>query len=203
MGKKLGILGGSFDPLHLGHLSVAQQVADGLGLDQVILVPAGSPPHKLDRELAPAADRLAMVRLAVRGLARLSVSDVEICRPGPSYTIDTLRQMRAALGEGNDYSLIIGADTVGDLPAWHQAARLLEEADFAVVGRPGYEPDFAAVKKALGAPAAARLRAAVVQIEPCEVSSTEIRRRVAAGEDLKGLVRADVAEYIKSRGLYR
>jgi nicotinate-nucleotide adenylyltransferase len=200
--RKIGILGGSFDPIHVGHLSIAQQAADRLGLDEVVLVPTGRPPHKSPRQLAPAADRLAMTRLAIRGLARLSVADVEIRRQGTSYTIDTVREIKAAMGPEHDYCFIIGADTVAELPTWHRAAELLEEVDFAIATRPGYPADFGPVQSELGGEFAARLRGNVLDVEPCDVSSTEIRRRAAAGEDLGGLVRADVAEYVKDKDLY-
>jgi nicotinate-nucleotide adenylyltransferase len=199
---RIGIFGGTFDPIHAGHLSVAQQVARRLDLDHVVLVPSGRPPHKRSRQLAPAGDRLEMTRLAARGMARLKVSDVEVRRSGTCYTIDTLAELREAFGPGHDYWFIIGADTVGELPTWHRAAELLEETEFAIAARPGFAPDFDAVERALGAAAARRLRLGLVEVEPCDVSSTEIRRRAAAGEDLAGLVRADVARYIKSKGLY-
>jgi nicotinate-nucleotide adenylyltransferase len=201
--RRIGILGGSFDPIHAGHLSVAQQVADRLKLDEVVLVPAGDPPHKHRKKLAPAADRLAMVKLAVRGLARLAVSDLELRRTGPSYSLDTVRALKAELGAEHEYFFIVGADTVGELPDWHRARELVAETAFAVAVRPGFEPDFARAEKELGPAAAAKLRAALVEIQPCDISSTVVRQRIAAGENVTGLVRRDVAEYIAKRGLYR
>jgi len=201
--RRIGILGGSFDPIHSGHLSIAQQVADRLKLDEVMLVPAGDPPHKRRKKLAPAADRLAMVKLAVHGLARLTVSDVELRRAGPSYSLDTVRELKAELGAGHEYFFIVGADTVGELPDWHRAAEFVAETGFAVAVRPRFEPDFARVEKLLGPAAAEKLRAGLVEIEPCDISSTLVRERIAAGEDVTGLVRRDVAEYIARKGLYR
>ncbi|HOX07075.1 MAG TPA: nicotinate-nucleotide adenylyltransferase [Planctomycetota bacterium] len=201
--RRIGVLGGSFDPIHSGHLSVAQQISDRLRLDEVILVPAGDPPHKSRERLAPAADRLAMARLAAHGLARLSVSDVEMRRPGPSYSLDTMRELKAELGPEHDYFFIIGADTVGELPSWHRAAEFTAETGFAVAVRPRFEPDFGRVERELGPAAAAKLRAGLVEIEPCDISSTLVRARIAAGEDVTGLVRRDVAEYIVRKGLYR
>jgi nicotinate-nucleotide adenylyltransferase len=201
--RRIGILGGSFDPIHAGHLSIAQQVADRLRLDEVILVPAGDPPHKRRKRLAPAADRLAMVKLAAHGLARLSVSDLELRRDGPSYSLDTVRALRRELGEEHDYFFIVGADTVGELPDWHRAAELVAETGFAIAVRPRFEPDFARVEKELGPAAAAKLRAALVEVQPCDLSSTLVRERTAAGEDVTGLVRHSVAEYIAKKGLYR
>jgi nicotinate-nucleotide adenylyltransferase len=200
--RRIGILGGSFDPIHVGHLSVAQQAADRLGLAEVVLVPVGRPPHK-SREMAPAADRLAMARLAIRGLARLSVSDVEVNRSGRSYTIDTVRELKQRLGADHEYWFIIGADTVGELPTWHRAAELLEEIPLAVAVRPGSEPDFSAVEAALGRRPAARLRRNLLEIEPCDVSSTQVRRLAREGQDITPLVRAGVAGYIAQKGLYR
>jgi nicotinate-nucleotide adenylyltransferase len=201
--RRIGILGGSFDPIHVGHLSVAQQAAEKLKLDEVVLVPAGSPPHKRPARLASAEDRLAMARLAVRGLARLSVSDIEVRRPGPSYTLDTVREIKARLGSEHQYFFIIGADTVRELPTWHRAAELLAEVSLAIAVRPGYEPDFGPVERSIGPEAAARLRDGLLDIEPCDVSSTEIRRRLASGGDIGALLRTDVAEHIRRRGLYR
>jgi len=201
--RRIGILGGSFDPIHAGHLSVAQQVANQLKLDEVVLVPAGDPPHKRRKKLAPAADRLAMVKLAIHGLARLAVSDIEIRRPGPSYSLDTVRALKAELGPEHEYFFIVGADTVGELPDWHRAAEFLAETGFAVAVRPRFEPDFGRVERELGAAAAAKLRAGLVEIEPCDISSTLVRERIAAGENVAGLVRRDVAEYIARKRLYR
>jgi len=200
--RKIGILGGTFDPIHVGHLSIAQQVREALGLDEVVLVPAGAPPHKRADALAPAADRLAITRLAASGLARLAVSDVEAARAETSYTIDTLARLRETMGAQNEYVLVIGADTVGELPTWHRAAELVASVRFAVAERPGAEPDFDAVKRALGDAAAKKLRAAVVRVEPADISSTDVRRRVAAGLPVDRLVRASVAEYIARKGLY-
>ncbi len=196
-------MGGTFNPIHVGHLSVAQQVAKELDLDEVVLVPSGSPPHKSSGDLAPAADRLEMTNLAIRGLARLSVSDVEMRRKGPSYTIDTINQLREELGGGHFYCFIIGADTVAELPTWHRAAELLENIEFAVAARPGCKPDFEPVERDLGKEAASRLRRALLDTEPSGASSTEIRRRAAAGEDIGGMVRANVAAHIQNNRLYR
>jgi nicotinate-nucleotide adenylyltransferase len=190
--RRIGILGGSFDPIHVGHLSIAQQVGDKLRLDEVVLVPAGEPPHKEAASLAPPEDRLAMARLAIRGLARLSVSDTELRRPGPSYTLDTVRDLKARLGPDNEYFFIVGADN-----------DLLGEISFVAAARPGHRPDFETVRQRLGDEAVLQLKRVAVDIEPCDVSSTEIRRRVATGEDITPLVRAPVAEYIARNGLYR
>ena len=203
--QRIGIFGGTFDPIHAGHLSVAQQVARELDLDHVVMVPAGRPPHKSPRGLAPAGDRLEMTRLAVRGLARLRVSDVEVRRTGTCYTIDTVRELKRTCGAGTRLLLILGEDSVGELPTWKDAGKLVEETGFAIVHRPRCPPaDFEKLAAELGPTAAEKLKESVVKIrEPADVSSTEIRRRVRRGESISGLVRAEVEDYIKERGLYR
>ncbi len=200
--RRIGIFGGTFDPIHVGHLSVAQQVGVRLDLDEIVLIPSGQPPHKRSKAMAPAVDRLEMTRLAAGGLARLSVSDTEVRRAGPSYTIDTVRELRKEMGEDNEYWFIIGADTVAELPTWQLSAQLMQEIEFAVAVRPGCEPDFAPLEENLDANVARKLRRAILEIEPCDISSTEIRRRVATGEDIRGMVRADVAALISKKGLY-
>lgn len=203
--RKIGVLGGSFDPIHNGHLSIAQQAAAEMGLEKVLLVPAGTPPHKDPSGLAPAPDRLIMARLACRDMRRLEVSDVEVRKDGPSYTIETMSDLRRALGADVRLYLIIGEDTVGELPTWKDARTLIDEAEFIVVQRPGFpRAEFCKLARELGRGAAEKLKASVVKIgEPVDVSSTEIRERIGRGERISGLVRAGVEEYIEERGLYR
>ena len=203
--RKIGLLGGSFDPIHNGHLSVAQQAAAELGLEKVLIVPAGTPPHKDPHSLAPARDRLIMARLACRNMRGLEICDIEVRRDGPCYTIDTVRELGRACGEGTKLVLILGEDSVGELPTWKDAGKLVEEAGFAIVHRPRCPPaDFERLAAELGSTAAERLKGSVLKItRPADVSSTEIRRRVRRGESIAGLVRAEVEDYINERGLYR
>lgn len=200
--RKIGVLGGSFDPPHNGHLSISQQVLRRLNLEEVILIPAGRAPHK--QNVAPENDRLQMCRLAVRGLRGLEVSDVEIRRGGLSYTIDTIRQLRGELGEDVASYFIIGGDTLPELPTWRGIRDLVEDTEWAIVQRPGYpRPDVESVRGRLDDKAVAKLSRSIVRLEdPCDVSSTEIRKRLAAGDDVNRLVRAPVLDYIRQRGLY-
>jgi len=202
---RIGVLGGTFDPIHVGHLSIAQQVAAKLDLARVLLVPAGSPPHKEPGELAGSRDRYAMVCLATRNLRGLDVSDVEVSREGTSYTIETVEELRRDLGPEIELVLIIGADSLLELPTWKGARRLVETTTFAIVPRPGFrETDWDALARALGAEAAEKLRSSVVEVaEPVDISSTEVRRRIAEEKSFAGLVRAPVARYIGEKGLYR
>ena len=186
---RLGILGGSFDPVHLGHVALAEAARDALRLDRVLLVPAASQPLKSVGHGAPAEDRYAMVRLAARGRPHLEASDIEIRRPGPSYTVDTLREVLAGLSPGSEVFLLLGADALADLPRWRDSGEIGRLAVVVGCSRPGCP-----------APAGAGL---CLEASTPEVSSTEVRRRVAAGAPLAGLVPDDVAAYIADRGLYR
>lgn len=200
--------GGSFDPVHLGHLRCAQAVADGDlppgGFGRVVLIPAAISPLKTGDRAPPAeaGDRLAMCRLAAdEENARLNrllfeVDDLELSRPGPSYTIDTVRALRA---RGlTDPWWLIGADQLALLPRWREAETLLQEVNFLVVARPGWSFDF----DALPAPFQA-LRDRVVTAPLLDISATDIRRRVAEGRSITGLVPASVERHILRRGLYR
>jgi len=186
---RLGLLGGSFDPVHLGHLALAEAARDRLRLDRVLLVVAAGQPLKPAGPAAPAEDRYAMVRLAVRGHPRLEASDLELRRPAPSYTVDTLREIRRGLAPGDEIVLLLGSDALADLPRWREAAALRTLARVAACARPGGP-----------APAGADL---VLEADTPDASSTEVRRRVAAGQSVAGLVPGDVAAYIAERGLYR
>lgn len=193
-----GVLGGSFDPIHLGHVAAAEAVLRLRGLDQVLLVPTGQPPHK--PPLAASFDhRLAMARLAAEGRKGLSVIDLEGRRPGPSYTVDTLRELRR-LHPGTAFELLVGADMLLDLPRWHRAEEVVREARIVAFGRPGSASEAARVafEAAFG-----RDRHVWLEFSPLEVSSTGIRKRLLAGEPVRGLLDPAVEAYIRAHGLYR
>ena len=193
--------GGSFNPIHHGHLRCAQAVADQAGYDRVVLIPSARPPHKPDNpELAAPADRLAMCQLATdeRGatLPAFSVSDIETRRGGPSYTVDTVRELNA-LGE-TDVHWLIGADMLLSLPTWHRPLDLLREARFVVMARPGWTIDWNALP-----PEFRHLKDHLVPVPALGISGTEIRRRVRQNLPIEDLVPRSVARYIESRRLYR
>ena len=185
---RLGILGGSFDPVHLGHLALAEAARDRLGLDRVLLVVAAAQPLKPAGPAAAAEDRYAMVRLAVRGRRGLEASDLEIRRPPPSFTIDTLREVRRQFPDAAEVVLLLGADALEEFPRWREIGAVRTLARVVACPRPGAP-----------APAGAD---EVLAAETPEVSSTEVRRRAAAGEPLAGLVPEDVEAYIRERRLY-
>jgi nicotinate-nucleotide adenylyltransferase len=204
----VGILGGTFNPPHLGHVALARTARRELELERVLLVPARLPPHKPGGEEDPGAEhRLRMCRLAVDGLAGLLVSAVEIERDGPSYTVDTLNELNASHPDA-ELTLILGADIASTLPAWREPARLLELARIAVAPRVGTPPQ--SVLDALAAvPACGRHAAhtaagvSFLEMEPVAISSSAVRARVAAGEPIERLVTDAVAAYIAEHRLYR
>jgi nicotinate-nucleotide adenylyltransferase len=195
---RIGLVGGTFDPIHLGHLAVAEAARECGHLDRVLLVPSARPPHRRPAE-ASAEDRLAMARLAAEGRDRIEVSDAELRRPGPSYTVDTLSELRAAYPDA-DLFLVLGWDAAREIRLWERPARVFELARVLVVNRPGLDP-----------PTEAELRAAGLDPERvllCDqrtpnVKATRVRAVLASGGELDGLLAPAVARYIAEHGLYR
>jgi nicotinate-nucleotide adenylyltransferase len=186
---KIGLFGGSFDPVHHGHLIVGQAAAEALGLDELRFVPAREQPFKLGQHAAPAADRAAMLELAVQGAPRLSVERLEQERPGPSYTVDTLRAL-VARHPGAALTLLLGADAARELEDWHEAGALPGLARIVVFARGSTAvPD-------------SRLIAGVVEVPRIEISATEIRGRVRAGLPIRYWVPDAVARYVAQHRLY-
>lgn len=195
---RIGVVGGTFDPIHLGHLAVAAAALTCGNLDQVYLVPSARPPHRRPAQ-AGAGDRLAMARLAAAGLDRIAVSGAELERPGPSFTVDTLSELRAQ-HPGAELFLVLGWDAAREIGSWHQPGRVLELARVLILNRPG-----------LAAPSEADLRAAgldparvlLCAEEMPDIKATRVRAVIADGGSLAGLVPPAVAAYIAKRGLYR
>lgn len=193
--QRVGLLGGVFDPVHNGHLIAAEAAREACGLRRVMFIPASDPPHKRYTGLAPAQARAEMVRLAIQDHPCFELSPLELRRAGRSYTVDTLSELRQALGEQVGLFLIIGADNVTEIPTWHRPDRILELATVVVVRRPGATPDRAD-------PALTR-RMHFVETPFIEISSTDIRRRVREGRSIRYLVPREVENYIYEHGLYR
>jgi nicotinate-nucleotide adenylyltransferase len=194
---RYGILGGSFDPIHLGHTAAAEAVLAVRGLDAVLLIPAGQAPHK-GGCAAPFADRLEMARIAVGGRAGLEVLDLEGVRGGTSYTIDTLEELRR-LRPGASFELLVGADMLADLPLWRRAQEVVADALVVGFGRPGAASEAARRRfdEAFGPG-----RHVWLDFEALPVSSTEVRRRLHAGEPVGGLLHPAVEAFIRGHGLY-
>ena len=196
--RRVGIFGGTFDPIHLGHLHIAQGLREKLNLDQIVWVVAGKPPHKRGQIVSEDNDRIAMVHLALGDSTGDIVSRVEVDRPGPSYTVDTLEQLTAELGPAR-YFFLMGEDSLRDFPTWRNPERILELADLGVVGRPGIDTDLAGLEGALPALAG---KVHLVSLDELPYSSSEIRQRVAAGLPIEDLTVEPVARYIRDHGLY-
>jgi nicotinate-nucleotide adenylyltransferase len=188
--------GGSFNPIHKGHIICAKAVATNIDAGQVMLIPSGCPPHKpKSADLAAAGDRLAMCRLVAAEDSLFQVSDMEIRRAGPSYTLETARELRR-MGMDSIHWLI-GADMLNFLPMWHEPLQLLKEVNFIVVARPGFTFDWTGLPSPFQV-----LRDHVIEAPLVDVSATEIRRRVQVGESIDELVPAAVADYIRAHRLY-
>ena len=198
--SRLGVLGGTFDPIHNGHLAIAEEAQIQLELDEVVVVPAGSPWLKADLEVSCAGHRLAMARLAVRDRPRLRVCDMEVHRPGPTYTVDTLEEMRRNLAGGSKLYLVLGLDALMDIGRWRQPCRLFDMATLVGVprpGAPGFDP--AALDDVCpGASEAVEL----LDGPMLDLSGEELRRRVSRGLPIGSMVPCSVNEYIRENGLY-
>lgn len=194
---RLGLFGGTFDPIHLGHLILAEQCREAFGLDRVWFVVAGAPPHK-PGERTPVAHRLEMVRIAVAGHPAFEASEIEARRPGPHYSVETLEYVHRE--RPDELFFIIGADSLADLPSWRQPAEIARLATIVVVNRPGIDllapaalPDFG--------PGSNPLRP--VTIPPIGIASHDLRRRLAKGRSVRYMVPRGVEAYIEAQGLYR
>jgi nicotinate-nucleotide adenylyltransferase len=183
----LGLFGGTFDPIHWGHLLLAESARDALGLAQLQFVPARVPPHKRDRGVTPTAHRVAMLELAIAGNPGFGLCRWELEQSGPSYTVDTLRHM-AALGWGPIY-LLIGGDSLAQLPTWREPEAIRQLATLVVVDRPGWQPDVDGVQQ--------------VALPQIDVSSTSIRERRKCGRTIRYWVPEAVRQYIADQGLYQ
>ncbi len=192
-----GIFGGTFDPIHIGHLILAEEALLRLPLDRVTFVPAGTPWRKPGRPITPAADRLAMVRLAVADNLGFDVSEAEIERGGYSYMADTLAQIA---GAGEELFVILGADALVDLPDWVRPDEIVRLARIVVAARPGF--DATAVSAAAARIEGLRERLILLPMPLIEVSATDLRGRARRGESLRYLVPEAVASYIRAHGLY-
>jgi nicotinate-nucleotide adenylyltransferase len=195
MPRRVGVMGGTFDPIHHGHLVAASEVQAWFDLDEVVFVPTGAPWQKADRDVSPAEDRYLMTVVATAANPRFRVSRVDIDRSGPTYTIDTLRDLHAEMPDAELY-FITGADALADIFTWRDAEELFELAHFVGCTRPGYEMEDATLA---GIP---KHRVTIVEIPALAISSTECRNRKAAGEPVWYLVPDGVVQYINKYSLY-
>lgn len=199
--KKTGVFGGSFDPVHLGHVGLAKDAITEAGLDKVIFVPAKLQPFKLDKKVTPGEDRLAMLNLAIDGIEGLEVSEYELNSDRISYTYLTLRAMSEILGEDTKMYFITGTDSFLKIKEWKNSEELLRDFSYIVGARPGYKKDelkicIEEIQQEFGT------EVIVIKNTEFDISSTEIRNRLEAGEKADDLIPAEVERYIKEHGLY-
>nr|MBI3614776.1 nicotinate (nicotinamide) nucleotide adenylyltransferase [Nitrospirota bacterium] len=219
---RVGIFGGTFNPIHQGHLAIAEEVLKTVGLDWVLLIPAGRPPHKKGRKVLPAKHRLEMTRLAVQGHARMEASDLEITRRGKSYTIETVKALERNYPKGTEFYLILGLDAFLQFSTWRSPEELMARCHIVVVSRPGYRfsdlsrldflgrPDPASLNELDAGrrflqeiPLSAGTRLILFRVTAHDVSATQIRDHLSGGKRLKNLLPPLVESYIMNHSLYR
>jgi nicotinate-nucleotide adenylyltransferase len=200
---KIGVFGGTFDPIHLGHLIIAEQCREQASLDQVRFVPSARPPHKSERDISAFERRSDMIQLAIAGHPAFRVDELEKDRAGPSYTADTLAELHRA-NPGADLYLIIGSDCVPDLPGWHDPVRVVTQASLLVTARPGWAIwSVEQLREALKLTKDVALNMQIVSIPLIDIASRDLRRRVAEGSSIRYFVPGAVAAYIADKKMYR
>ncbi len=202
--EPLLLVGGSFNPVHNGHLIVSRYVAEQLGLKRVTLVPAASPPHKPHTDLAAAIHRLEMCRLVAAEDGQFAVSDYEVGRPGPNYTIETIEHFRGQVAPGTPVYWLIGMDSTHDLESWHRATELVDLCTIVSVARPGFAPPSrTSLARCFSAAQVDKLLAHVIEGPHIGISGSDIRARIRAGRSIRYLIPDSVRNYIERHGLYR
>jgi nicotinate-nucleotide adenylyltransferase len=202
--RKIALFGGTFDPIHLGHAEVADATAKRIGAEKVIFIPAKCSPLKGFSPNARDEDRLKMITLTIAKRETFAVSDCELRRPAPSYTLDTVRQFKHDYGSDTSIHWLLGSDSIDDLVHWYKIGALIDECNLTTMQRAGYGlPDFDKFIPVWGPQRIAKLRSNVVETPLIDISSTEVRERLAAREDVAGMLHPDVIKYIRQRGLYR
>jgi nicotinate-nucleotide adenylyltransferase len=201
--QRIGIFGGTFDPVHLGHLIMAEQCREQGQLDQVWFIPAARPPHKQDRPLTGFVHRAEMLALAIAGMPAFRIDDLEKDRPGPSYTAETLQELQGRFPD-KQFALLLGSDCIPDLPGWKNPARIMELAELLVFSRPGWPlRPVEEVLQSLGLASGAPLRLRVVPAPLVDISSRDLRQRIAEHRSVRFLVPRAVECYIEEKKLYR
>lgn len=197
--RRIGLLGGTFDPIHWGHLIMAEEARQQACLDRVLFLPAGEPPHKVGQTITPIGHRLRMVQLAIASHPAFALSRLDVDRPGPHYSVDMVRLFLERSPAGTEAFFLVGADSLGDMPTWRDPAGLLDLCWVLAMSRPGHEPDLDRLAQVLPA---VRERVQVLPMPLIGISGTDIRRRVQEGRSIRYLVPEEVRQYILAHGLY-
>ena len=202
--EKIIMFGGTFDPIHCGHIQVARAAMKHIEAQQVIWIPARRSPHKQQLPLASDSDRLEMIRRVISACPSFTLSDCELNRPEPSYTLDTVLEFRRQFGPQVELVWLVGADAVRDLPRWYRISEVMDNCTLAVMYRAGYpKPDFTACKPHFTHQQIQKLEDSVIPVPLVDISSTEIRNRLSKGQNVSEMLPPEVDEYIKTRRLYR
>lgn len=202
--RKIVLFGGTFDPIHLGHTTVASEAAKSIGAEKLIFIPAKRSPLKGFLPRASDRDRLEMISLAIAEKEIFEVSDFELRKPAPSYTLETVEAFQAEFGRDTSIYWLIGADAVDDLVHWHKITELIDACNLVTMFRAGCEPpDFAKFEEIWGRERVEKLQRNIVKTPLVDISSTEIRKKIASGRDVSNLLHPAVADYICKNGLYR
>jgi len=202
--RVIALFGGTFDPIHLGHTTVAGEACKHIGAEQIVFVPAKRSPLKGFLPKAGDADRLKMIALAIADNEKFQLSDYELQRPAPSYTLQTVRHFQTEFGGETAIHWLLGADSIGDLAYWHRIVELIDQCNLSTMYRAGCEPpDFSRFESVWGRQRVEKLQRNIVPTSLIDISSTEIRRLLAAGRDVTAMLHPAVADYVYSHGLYR
>lgn len=197
---KIGIMGGTFDPIHIGHLFIAEAVRTEYKLDKILFIPSANPPHKQNSCVTRAMDRYAMTVLATHSNPHFSVSDIEFRRSGPSYTIDTVRELTEIYGRDTEFYFVTGADTIQEIPTWKNIHDLLELCNFVATLRPGCVNSIDNIVEYFGEQGRRRIHQ--LPTPELEISSTDIRQRIKSGKSIKYIVPESVENYLRKENLY-
>lgn len=202
--RKIALFGGTFDPIHIGHTTVAADAVVHIGADKIIFIPAKRSPLKGFSPKANDDDRFKMIALAIAGENRFQVSDYELKKSAPSYTLETVRKFQDDYGSGTSIHCLVGADSIDDLVYWHKIAELIDVCNLTMMYRAGCEPpNFARFEPLWGRQRIVKLQRNIIQTPLVNISSTDIRNRIAAGHDVTDMLHPAVADYIRKHGLYR
>lgn len=198
--QRIGVIGGTFDPIHYGHLAAAEEARVRVNLEKVLFAVAGLPPHKLDEEVTPVEHRLAMVQLGIFSNPDFELSRVDVDRSGPSYTVDTISILQEQWGQGTEMFFILGLDSLVEVPTWHQPERLIQLCHLVAVARPGFEVDMRQLEDSVPGISS---RVEIIDMPEVDISSSDLQRRVRESLPIRYQVPEEVERYIREHRLYQ